>query len=141
MLSGVGAVRYLLLPLVGLLAAWAVARFAGRAGWPGAGRSGLRPRVWLAVLGLMGALTFGGLVTARYLTWHSFVHDLGSYDQKVWLVSVQGSSWAMLEQTWRGGEQPSFCPFGRGAIGALGCDGNLTAPAAPTPQTPEPSAS
>jgi uncharacterized membrane protein len=51
----------------------------------------------------------GTLVVARYATWHSFVHDLGSYDQKVWTVSRQSDPRAMLEQTYRGGVEVAPC--------------------------------
>lgn len=113
MRHGIGVVRYLLLPSIGLVAAYIVARWAARGEPPGRVLIRLAPRAWLAALVILGTLTFGGMVTARYLTWHSFVHDLGSYDQKVWLVSIQQESWAILQQTWRGGVGPSPCGLDR----------------------------
>lgn len=104
----IGVVRYGLIPLAGLLVAVLVARWAARAAWPLGRGVSFRPRVWVCALGVLGVLTFGGLVVARHLTWHSFVHDLGSYDQKVWRVSTRQDGWEMLRQTWRGGE-PSPC--------------------------------
>jgi uncharacterized membrane protein len=101
--------RYVVLTLVGLLAAYLVARTTSRSGWT-FGRPATRAAAAVvAGLALLGAVGFGGLVTARYLTWHSFVHDLGSYDQKVWLVSTQDDPWRMLQQTWRGGVEVSPC--------------------------------
>lgn len=110
---GIGLVRYLLLPLIGLGFASLMARWAGQRQWLAQDLVWRHAKAYLAALVLLGALTFGGLVTARYLTWHSFVHDLGSYDQKVWLVSIQRDRWAMLQQTWRGGVTISPCGVAR----------------------------
>lgn len=113
MRHGIGVVRYLLLPLIGLVAAYVTARWAARHEWPRNPLARLHPNACLAALWLLGTIAFGGLVTTRYLTWHSFVHDLGSYDQKVWLVSVQHDGWEMLRQTWRGGTMVSPCGVAR----------------------------
>ena len=107
--SGIGIWRYFVLPGVGLVLGLLVARYGGEKDWlTGRVRAYTAGR-WVAVLFLLGAVTFGGLTLARYLTWHSFVHDLGSYDQKVWMVSLQTSWWEMLRQTWRGGMEVSPC--------------------------------
>lgn len=113
MRHGIGVVRYLMLPSMGLVAAYFVTRWATKGGWRVRALAGLKPTTCLAALCLLGTLTFGGLVTTRYLTWHSFVDDLGSYDQKVWLVSTRRTGWAMLQQTWRGGVTVSPCGVAR----------------------------
>jgi uncharacterized membrane protein len=53
------------------------------------------------------------LLTARYVTWHSFVFDLGSYDQKAWLIAIQPDLGGMLEQTYRAGVKTSPCGTAR----------------------------
>lgn len=106
---GIGVWRYLVLPGVGLVLAFLVARYGAEKGWlPGRVRRH-PPGRCVAGLFLLGALLFGGLTLARYLTWHSFVHDLGSYDQKVWMASLQTNWWELLRQTWRGGIEVSPC--------------------------------
>jgi len=97
------------LPALGLVAAFLVTRVAVRGAGAGGPLVRTDPRALVAALCLLATLTFGGLLTARYLTWHSFVHDLGSYDQKVWLISTRGDPWTMLEQTWRGSLGVSPC--------------------------------
>ena len=106
-------VRYLLIPGLGLVTALTVVLWAGRKGRPGRPFAVRSPRACLMALGLLGILLFGGLGAARYLTWHSFVYDLGRYDQKVWLVSTQEDPWAMVEQTWRGGVRETPCGIQR----------------------------
>lgn len=54
-------------------------------------------------------MVFGGLLVARYETWHSFILDLGSYDQKAWSAATRESVGAMLEQTYRGGVKVAPC--------------------------------
>jgi len=66
-----------------------------------------------AGLALGAVLVFGGLTSARYLTWHSFIHDLGSYDQKIWLASTEPSLSGMVEQTYQGGVKVSPCGSAR----------------------------
>src|SRR6267143_769979 len=106
---GIGIWRYLILPGVGLVLGFLLARYSGQEGWlPGRLRT-YTPGRSVAALVLFGILAFGGLTLARYLTWHSFVHDLGSYDQKVWTISLQTDWREMLRQTWRGGVEVSPC--------------------------------
>jgi len=88
---------------------------AGRRDDPGEPASGPTltdgGRAWRRILALAVALAvlMLALLTARYLTWHSFVFDLGGYDQKVWLIAIQRDLGAMLEQTYRAGVQTSPC--------------------------------
>ena len=105
----IGVWRYLVLPGVGLVLGLLVARYGGEKGWLAGRARAYTPGRCVAVLFLLGVVAFGGLTLARYLTWHSFVHDLGSYDQKVWMVSLQTDWWEMLRQTWRGGVEVSPC--------------------------------
>src|SRR5438132_1517807 len=99
--------RYLLIPGVGAALAWVVwqrlparqleRRLAGRAD---------RTAVALALAaGLVGVSLLG----LRYATWHTHVFDLGSYDQKIWVASVQEDLTGVIEQTYRGGERFSPC--------------------------------
>jgi uncharacterized membrane protein len=99
--------RYLLIPGVGAALAWVVwqrlsarqleRRLAGRAD---------RTAVALALAaGLVGVSLLG----LRYATWHTHVFDLGSYDQKIWVASVQEHLTGVIEQTYRGGERFSPC--------------------------------
>lgn len=106
---GIGIWRYLVLPGVGLVLGLLVARYGGEKGWLAGRVRAYTPGRGVAVLFLLGVVAFGGLTLARYLTWHSFVHDLGSYDQKVWMASLQTDWWEMLRQTWRGGIEVSPC--------------------------------
>jgi len=99
--------RSLLIPGVGAVLAWVVwqhlparqleRRVAGRAA---------RIAVGLALAaGLVGVT----LLTLRYATWHTHLFDLGSYDQKVWVASVQRDLTGVIAQTYRGGERFSPC--------------------------------
>jgi len=99
--------RSLLIPGVGAVLAWVVwqhlparqleRRVAGRAA---------RIAVGLALAaGLVGVT----LLTLRYATWHAHLFDLGSYDQKVWVASVQRDLTGVIAQTYRGGERFSPC--------------------------------
>lgn len=103
----IAVLRYLAIPLLGALVAWAVYRrlepdrVARRLGRWTVARVGL-----LAVAIGLAFATFLGL---RYATWHSHVLDLGSYDQKVWVASVQGDLAGVVEQTYRGGQHVSPC--------------------------------
>jgi len=104
-------VRYLLVPGVGAVLAWVVWQrlpaglLEGRLGH----RAG-RVAVVLAVVAGLTAVTLLGL---RYATWHTHVFDLGSYDQKVWVASVQQDLAGVVEQTYRGGERVSPCGTAR----------------------------
>ena len=69
-----------------------------------------RVAVVLAVVAGLTAVTLLGL---RYATWHTHVFDLGSYDQKVWVASVQQDPAGLVEQTYRGGERVSPCGTAR----------------------------
>jgi uncharacterized membrane protein len=100
-------VRDLLISGVGAALAWVVwqrlpaqqleRRLAGRAD---------RTAVALALAaGLVGVSLLG----LRYATWHTHLFDLGSYDQKIWVASVQDDLTGVLEQTYRGGERFSPC--------------------------------
>ena len=68
-----------------------------------------RARWTLFVLLAGGMAMMGWMVTARYASWHSFVFDLGSYDQKVWLIAQQSSLSGMWEQTYKDGMAVSPC--------------------------------
>ena len=105
---GIGVWRYLVLPGVGLVLGFLAVR-RGPEIWLPARIRAYPPGRCVVLLFVLGALVFGGLTLARYLTWHSFVHDLGSYDQKVWMASIQTDWWEMLRQTWRGGIEVSPC--------------------------------
>jgi hypothetical protein len=87
MTHGIGVWRYLILPGLGLILALLAVRHGGEKGWLAGRVRAYPPARGVAVLFLGGVVLFGGLTLARYLTWHSFVHDLGSYDQKVWMAS------------------------------------------------------
>src|SRR5207245_1480689 len=60
-------------------------------------------------LALAAGLVGVSLLGLRYATWHTHVFDLGSYDQKIWVASVQEHLTGVLEQTYRGGERFSPC--------------------------------
>jgi uncharacterized membrane protein len=113
MASTVQIDRYALLPLAGFLIGWGVMGWITR-------RETIRDRVdcirakWvLAVLLIAGIAMMGAMVTLRYATWHSFVFDLGSYDQKTWLISQESSWWGMWQQTYKGGVHLSPCGVDR----------------------------
>jgi uncharacterized membrane protein len=104
-------VRYLLVPGVGAVLAWVAwkrvsirlsARWVPRRAGP-------------VVLGLaaVAALVGVALLGLRYATWHSHVFDLGSYDQKIWVASVQPDLAGLIAQTYRGGERVSPCGTAR----------------------------
>jgi uncharacterized membrane protein len=67
----------------------------------------------LVVLLMVGIAMMGGMVTLRYATWHSFVFDLGSYDQKAWFIAQERSWWGMWQQTYKGGTHLSPCGIDR----------------------------
>src|SRR5438445_1494829 len=99
--------RYLLIPGVGAALAWVVwRRLPAR-----------QLERWLAVradrtsvaLALGAGLVGVSLLGLRYATWHTHVFDLGSYDQKIWVASVQEDLTGVIEQTYRGGERFSPC--------------------------------
>ena len=106
-------VRYLLIPLTGLLAGWAVMQHMTRRMTPAEHIGGIAPDRLLLVLIAIAFVTMGGMVAARYLTWHSFVFDLGSYDQKAWLVAEESTLDGMLQQTYKGGVRLSPCGIAR----------------------------
>src|SRR5207245_278407 len=60
-------------------------------------------------LALAAGLVGVSLLGLRYATWHTHVFDLGSYDQKIWVASVQEDLTGVIEQTYRGGERFSPC--------------------------------
>lgn len=98
------AVRYLAVPALGAVLAWVawrrldVQRLDRR-----------RARVVMVALGLTAAVGAVTLLGLRYATWHTHVLDLGSYDQKIWVASIQPDAGSMLAQTYRGGERLSPC--------------------------------
>ncbi len=103
--------RFVLLPGVGAVLAWVIWR-RSTASWvegPLAPRA-RRTAIALAVVAGLTAVTLLGL---RYATWHTHVLDLGSYDQKVWVASVQPDPAGLVEQTYRGGERVSPCGTAR----------------------------
>ena len=93
MLLGIGFWRYLVLPGVGLVLGLLAVRYGREKGWLAVRVRAYAPGRCVAVLFLLGVVAFGGLTLARYLTWHSFVHDLGSYDQKIWMVALLTDWW------------------------------------------------
>lgn len=103
----IGALRYLAIPLAGAVAAWLVARRLDEQWWES--RLGRRAPALVAGGALVVAAMFSGLLVARYETWHSFILDLGSYDQKAWLAATQENVGSMLEQTYRGGVKVAPC--------------------------------
>jgi len=107
----IAVVRLVVLPIAGLLVALIVARQFDAGWW----QRRIDPRAQRLVAGaaLLSALVFGGLLAARYATWHSFVFDLGSYDQKIWLASTRPDLASVLEQTYRGGVRVSPCGTAR----------------------------
>ena len=103
----IAVLRFVVIPAAGLVAAGIVTRLARSAAWESRlGRCAGRAVAGAVLLGVVG---FGSLLAARYLTWHSFVFDLGSYDQKVWLASTRADISSMFEQTYRGGVKVSPC--------------------------------
>jgi len=105
--------RYALLPFAGLVAgcgaAWAIVHCEHTFD-----RLRRIPPQWILVLLMISGLaTMGWMVTARYLSWHSFVLDLGSYDQKVWLIAQQSTLAEMWLQTYKGGVHLSPCGIER----------------------------
>jgi uncharacterized membrane protein len=101
----VEALRFLLIPGVGAVAAVLVFRSVSAAWW----ERRFRRRSVLVVAVVLAGLMAASMLTARYLTWHSFVHDLGSYDQKVWLAATRVSPAEMVTQTSRGGVELAPC--------------------------------
>jgi uncharacterized membrane protein len=67
----------------------------------------------LVALLVAGITVMGTMVTLRYVTFHSFVFDLGSYDQKTWLIAQQSGWREMWQQTYRGGVSLSPCGIDR----------------------------
>ena len=100
-------VKYLLLPAAGACVAWFVAQRLDVGRWEL--RLAGRARRLVSGLTVLVAGVFATLLVARYLTWHSFILDLGSYDQKVWLIATRPDLGAMLEQTYRGGVRVMPC--------------------------------
>ena len=99
--------RFVVIPGVGAVLAWlAWRRLPARTLERWLGRRGDRVVVALALgAGLVGVTLLG----LRYATWHTHVFDLGSYDQKVWVASVQADLTAVVQQTYRGGDRVSPC--------------------------------
>ncbi len=106
-------VHYLVLSLAGSVAGWMVMRWLTK-------QETIRKRVetiqanrmlWFLIA--LGLTIMGGMVVARYLTWHSFVFDLGSYDQKAWLVARESTVEGVLQQTYKGGVRLSPCGIDR----------------------------
>jgi uncharacterized membrane protein len=105
------ATRYLAILATGAALAWVVwrrlpareleRRLEGRAH---------RVAMLLALAAGVLGVTLLGL---RYATWHTHVFDLGSYDQKIWVASIQPNLIGMIEQTYRGGERFSPCGASR----------------------------
>ena len=105
--------QYLVSPLEGLLAGWAVMRHMAHRAPPHDRIVGIPAERLLIIQITIAAVVMGAMVAARYLTWHSFVFDLGSYDQKAWLVAAQPTLDGMLEQTYKGGVRLSPCGLPR----------------------------
>lgn len=103
----IGFWQYLAIPGLGALLAWIV--------WHRIDahrldvRLGRRAETGVVVLGLVAAVLAVALLGLRYATWHTHVLDLGSYDQKIWVASVQDDFGSILVQTYRGGERLSPC--------------------------------
>ena len=100
-------VRLGVIPLLGVVVAALTASRFDVVRWEARleGRAGR-----LAAAAGLGCLTlFAGLLIARYLTWHSFVLDLGSYDQKIWIAATRPELSGLLEQTYRGGVEVQPC--------------------------------
>lgn len=106
-------VQYVVIPALGVVAAWLTMRWASRREFLFGKIADLRTGRILALLMAISFVVMGGLLWARYATWHSFVFDLGSYDQKVWFISGQAGWWDMLQQTWKGGVEISPCGIQR----------------------------
>jgi uncharacterized membrane protein len=109
----VHVVQYLVSPIEGLLAGWAVMRHMTRRAPLHERITGISAERVLIALIATATAVMGAMVAARYLTWHSFVFDLGSYDQKAWLVAAQPTLDGMLEQTYKGGVRLSPCGLPR----------------------------
>lgn len=107
----IAALRYLAIPLLGALVAWLVYRRLDP------DRLARRLRGWTATRVALVAVALGVgfslLLIARYVTWHTYVFDLGSYDQKVWLAAMRNDLGGMLEQTWRAGVKVAPCGTAR----------------------------
>jgi len=99
--------RFLVIPGVGAVLAWvAWRRLSARTLERWLGGRGDRVVVALALgAGLVGVTLLG----LRYVTWHTHIFDLGSYDQKVWVASVQPDLTGVVRQTYQGGERVSPC--------------------------------
>jgi uncharacterized membrane protein len=97
--------RFLVIPAMGAaLAALVFTRVDG-AWWEARCQSRRRLALLVAAFAVMALVLLG----ARYLTWHSFVHDLGSYDQKVWLTATRATLPDAIQQTYRGGTEAPPC--------------------------------
>src|SRR5437016_2967913 len=83
----VAMAKYLLLPGVGVSVAWFVARHIAIERWER--RLARRSRWLVSGIAVVLAVLFPVLLAARYMTWHSFILDLGSYDQKAWLIATR----------------------------------------------------
>lgn len=105
--------QYLLIPVTGLLVGWVTMRWMTNREISRDSIAGMRANRILWLLAVIAVVTMGGMVAARYLTWHSFIYDLGSYDQKAWLVAEQRTPLGMLEQTYKGGVRLSPCGLNR----------------------------
>jgi len=101
----VEVLRFLVIPAIGAAVAARVFARVDGAWWEARARDRRRIAAAVVVFALMAV----ALLSARYLTWHSFVHDLGSYDQKVWLAATAPSLPEAVEQTYRGGREAEPC--------------------------------
>ncbi len=101
--------RYLVIPLLGVLAGWMTFRWMSQREISSDRIFGFRADRILFGLVMVGCVVLGGLVILRYTTWHSSYYDLGAYDQKIWLISEQTDWWGMLEQSYKGGVMVSPC--------------------------------
>jgi len=95
------------LPLLGAAVAWLIADRLDIVGW----ERWLGSRAHAIIAGALVAVAvlFTALLAARYLTWHSFILDLGSYDQKAWLIATRSDIGGALAQTYRGGVRLTPC--------------------------------
>lgn len=103
----IGFWQFLALPGLGALLAWLVWRRVDGRGLEL--RLGRRGWAAIVVVGLLAGALAVALLGLRYATWHTHVLDLGSYDQKIWVASVQRDAGEVLVQTYRGGERASPC--------------------------------
>lgn len=105
--------RYVLFPLLGILAGWRVMAWMAHRESSRDRTGGIPAGQALAALLVAGITLMGALVTLRYVTFHSFVFDLGSYDQKTWLIAQQSGWREMWQQSYRGGVHLSPCGIDR----------------------------